>query len=72
MNDKIEQCMCIKFCVKLGKSATEALEMLCEALGERSLRQQFFNGIHVSRAVECQLKMTNVQVTKHQQNDRRC
>jgi hypothetical protein len=36
MDGKIEQCVCIKFCVKLGKSATETLEMLCEAFGEHS------------------------------------
>jgi hypothetical protein len=35
---KIEQCVCIKFCMKLGKSATESLDMLHEALEERSLR----------------------------------
>jgi hypothetical protein len=39
MDGKIEQCVCIKFCVKLGKSATKTLEMLCEALGEHSLSQ---------------------------------
>jgi hypothetical protein len=37
MNGKIEQHVCIKFCMKLGKPATEALEMLCEAFGEQSL-----------------------------------
>jgi hypothetical protein len=37
MNGKIEHCVCIKFCVKLGKSATETLEMLYEAFGEYSL-----------------------------------
>jgi hypothetical protein len=37
MDSKIEQCVCIKFCMKLGKSATETLEMLCEAFGEHSL-----------------------------------
>jgi hypothetical protein len=31
------QCVCIKFCVKLGKSATETLEMLHQAFGEHSL-----------------------------------
>jgi hypothetical protein len=36
--------------VKLGKSTTENLEMLREA-----------EYIHVSRPVECPLKMTNVQ-----------
>jgi hypothetical protein len=30
--------VCIKFCVKLGKSATESLEMLPETFGEHSLR----------------------------------
>jgi hypothetical protein len=37
MNGKTEQRVCIKFCVKLGKSATETLEMLCEAFAEHSL-----------------------------------
>jgi hypothetical protein len=59
---KIEQRVCIKFGVKLGKSATKTLEMLHEAFGEHSSSQTWsFNGIHVSRSVECQLKMTNVQ-----------
>jgi hypothetical protein len=43
--------------VKLGKSATGTTEMFCEAFGE----EQLLNGIHVSRSVKCQLKMTNVQ-----------
>jgi hypothetical protein len=34
---KIEQRVCIKFCVKLGKSATETLEMLHGAFGEHSI-----------------------------------
>jgi hypothetical protein len=37
MDGKIEQRVCIKFCVKLGKSAIETLEMLREAFGEHSL-----------------------------------
>jgi hypothetical protein len=37
MDGKIEQCVCIKFCVKLGASATETLDMLREAFGEYSL-----------------------------------
>jgi hypothetical protein len=37
MDGKIEQRVCIKFCLKLGKSATETLEMLREAFGELSL-----------------------------------
>jgi hypothetical protein len=39
MDGKIEQCVCIKFCVKLGKSATKTFEVLCEAFGEHSLRR---------------------------------
>jgi hypothetical protein len=38
MDDKIEQCICIKFCVKHGKSATKTLEMLREAFGEEDCR----------------------------------
>jgi hypothetical protein len=39
MDGKIELCVSIKFCVKLNKSATKALEMLHDAFGEHSLRQ---------------------------------
>jgi hypothetical protein len=37
MDGKIEQRVCLKFCVKFGKSATKTLEMLREAFGEHSL-----------------------------------
>jgi hypothetical protein len=37
MDGKIEQCVCIKFCVKLGKSATEIFEIFREAFGEHPL-----------------------------------
>jgi hypothetical protein len=37
MDGKIEQCVCIKFCVKFSKSATITLEMLCGAFREHSL-----------------------------------
>jgi hypothetical protein len=37
MNGKIEQRVCIKFCVKFGNSATKILEMLREAFEEHSL-----------------------------------
>jgi hypothetical protein len=37
MDGKIKQYVCIKFCMKLGKSATETLEMLHEAFREHSL-----------------------------------
>jgi hypothetical protein len=37
MDGKIEQCVFIKFCMKLGKSITEPPEMLCEVFGEHTL-----------------------------------
>jgi hypothetical protein len=37
MDGKIKQRVCIKFCVRLGKSTTETLEMLHEAFGEHFL-----------------------------------
>jgi hypothetical protein len=37
MDGKIEQRVCIKFCLKLGKSAIKILEMLRESFGEYSL-----------------------------------
>jgi hypothetical protein len=36
MDGKIKQCACTRFCVKLGKSNIENLEMLLEAFGEHS------------------------------------
>jgi hypothetical protein len=49
IDGKIEQCVCIKSCVKLSKFATETLEMFREAFGEHSLAgQRFLNGIHDS------------------------
>jgi hypothetical protein len=62
IDGKIEQHVCIKFCMKLGKSSIKTLDMLREAFGEHSLSQTVvLNGIHVSRMVECRLKMANVQ-----------
>jgi hypothetical protein len=37
MDGKIEQRVCMKFSVKLSKSASGTLVMLCEAFGEHSL-----------------------------------
>jgi hypothetical protein len=39
MDSKIEQHICIKFCVKLGKFTAKTLEMLREAFGKHSLSQ---------------------------------
>jgi hypothetical protein len=61
MDGKIRR-VCIKFCMQLGKSTIKTFEMVCEASGEHSLsRTVVSNGIHISRSVECQLKMTNAQ-----------
>jgi hypothetical protein len=61
MDGKIKQHVCIKFCLKLGKSVTETLEMILEAGGEHSLRWTAVSEWHSClKAVVCQLKMTNV------------
>jgi hypothetical protein len=46
MDGKSEQRVCIKFCVKLCKSATEILEILREAFGEHSLSQTAISQWH--------------------------
>jgi hypothetical protein len=62
MDGKFQHRVCNKFCMKLGKSTTETLEMFHESFGEHYLGEtSALNGIHVSRPVECQLKMTNIQ-----------
>jgi hypothetical protein len=63
MEGKNKQRVCIKFCVKLSKSAIETTEILREAFGKHSLSWTGVSeyDIHVSRPVECQFKMTNVQ-----------
>jgi hypothetical protein len=37
MDGKIKECVCIKFCMELGKTTAKTLEMHCEAFGEHSL-----------------------------------
>jgi hypothetical protein len=62
MDGKIKQCICIKFHMKLSKSATETLEMLHEAFGEHSLSRTVVFELHSRcKVVECQLKVTNIQ-----------
>jgi hypothetical protein len=54
MDGKIEQRVCIKFCVKLGKSTTKTLEMFREVFEERSLNgTAVFEWHSISRPVEC-------------------
>jgi hypothetical protein len=40
MDGKIEQRVCIKFCMKLGKYAIETHEILCKAFEEHSLSRR--------------------------------
>jgi hypothetical protein len=42
MVSKIEQCVCISFCLKLGKSATDATETFHETLEHSSSRAADF------------------------------
>jgi hypothetical protein len=50
----------LHFCVKLGKSSIEILEMLREAFGENSLVQTAVFDFKVPSLVECRLKTMNV------------
>jgi hypothetical protein len=59
MDVKIQQRVCIKFYVKLGKFATETLEMLRETFGEHSLSRTAVFEWH-SRFKAGQMKMMNV------------
>jgi hypothetical protein len=62
MDGKIEQCICNKFCVKLSELLLKPLKCFMKLLENiLQTRQRFLNDIHVSRLVESQLKMTNVQ-----------
>jgi hypothetical protein len=58
MDGKTEQHVCIKFCVKLDKSATETLDMLREAFREYSLSQTAVFDWHSH--FKCQSKMTDI------------
>jgi hypothetical protein len=75
MDSKIEKRVCIKFCVKLAKSATETLEMLCEAFEEHYLSRaavfEWHSRFKVGR-VSVEDDGRTFRTTKHQQNDRKC
>jgi hypothetical protein len=60
----------IKFCVKLGKSATETLEMLREAFGEHSLRHTVVSEWHSCfKAGRVSVEDDERSGNKHKQND---
>jgi hypothetical protein len=62
IDGKIGQRVCIKFSVKLSKSAIENPEMLREAFGEHFLSPTVvFQWHSCFKVVECQLKWMNVQ-----------
>jgi hypothetical protein len=56
MDGKLKQRTCVKFCVKLSKSATETLEMLREEFGEHSLSLTAVFERH-SRFKECRMSI---------------
>ena len=64
MADFCEQCTCIKFCFKLGKTATECYEMLKTAFGEQAMgHSQTFQWIFPGlRQAELRMLMTNALV----------
>jgi hypothetical protein len=74
MDGKTEKHVCIKFCVKLGKSPTEMLEMLREAFGECSLSWTVVFKWHS----HCKAGQVSVEdderfgLRKHPQNDGKC
>jgi hypothetical protein len=69
MGGKIEQHVWIKYCVKLGKPATETLQMLHEAFGEHPLSWTgVLNDIHISRQVECQASAKRQKMLKEFEN----
>jgi hypothetical protein len=74
MGGKIEQHVCIKFCVKLSKPATKTVEMLHEAFAENSLsRTAVFKWHSRFKASQVSVeddKRSGQPSTK--QNDRKC
>jgi hypothetical protein len=74
MDNKIEECVCIKFCMKLSKSTTETLEMFREAFGEHSLsRTAVFLLVFTFQGwLSVSWRLWTFRVTKHWQNNRKC
>jgi hypothetical protein len=74
MDGIIEQRVCIKFCVKLSKCATETLEILCEAFGEHSLSRTavFWMAFTFQGRSSVSWRRRTYRAIKHHQNDRIC
>ena len=65
MADFREQCACIKFCFKLGKTATECFEMLKTAFGEQAMgSSQTFQCFPGLRQAELRLILTKAVVNQ--------
>jgi len=65
MADFREQRACIKFCFKLGKTATECYEMLKTTFGEKAMGlPKHFSGFPGLRQAEHQLMTTNALVNQ--------
>jgi hypothetical protein len=64
----------IKFCVKLSKSATESLDMPCEAFGEYSLSHTvgFWMIFPFQSWSSVSWKWRKFRATKNQKNNRKC
>jgi len=59
MCESTEQCICIKFCFKIRKTATETYQLLQQAYGEDAMgRTQVFDWFHWFSRVEPPLKAT--------------
>ena len=66
MADFREQRACIKFCFKLGKTATECYEMLKTAFGEQAMgRYQTFQCFPRLRQAEFRQIMTDALVDQY-------
>jgi len=61
MDVRFEQGDNIKFCVKLGKTATETLQVLRDAYGDETLSRARVGGTFDSSWVGCRWRMTQDQ-----------
>ena len=65
MVDVKEQKICIKFCLKLNKSAAETHRMLKEAFGEQALsKQEHLSVLSVSKMAGNLWKIVNILVDR--------
>jgi len=71
MCESTEQHICIKFCFKIGKTATETYQLLQQAYGEDAVgHTQVFGSIDLKR-VEPLLKVTPTRDDHHHRETRK-